>query len=68
MKKFITLIVMLLSVAYGVNAQFKYYSTGKLTFGDITVPAEYTTAWEGKGHYLQIEIDNLKIDNINLGS
>ena len=51
MKKFITLIVMILSVAYGVNAQFKYYSTGKLTFGDITVPAEYTTAWEGKGHY-----------------
>lgn len=51
MKKFITLIVMILSVAYGVNAQFKYYSTGKLTFGDITVPAEYITAWEGKGHY-----------------
>ena len=50
MKK-ITLIVVLLSVAYGVNAQFKYYSTGKLTFGDITVPAEYTTAWEGRGHY-----------------
>ncbi len=50
MKK-ITLIVVLLSVAYGVNAQFKYYSTGKLTFGDITVPAEYTTAWEGCGHY-----------------
>ena len=51
MKKLITVIVMLLSVAYGVNAQFKYYSTGKLTFGNITVPAEYTTAWEGKGHY-----------------
>lgn len=51
MKKLITVIVMLLSVAYGVNAQFKYYSTGKLTFGDITVPAEYTTAWEGRGHY-----------------
>ena len=50
MKKLFNLIVMLF-IAFGASAQFKYYSTGKLTFGDIIVPAEYTIAWEGKGHY-----------------
>ena len=50
MKKLLNLIVMLL-LALGANAQFKYLSNGQLTFGNITPPYGYATAWEGKGHY-----------------
>lgn len=50
MKKIIYSIFVIL-IAVNVNAQFKYNSNGTLTFGNVTTPSGYATAWEGLGHY-----------------
>lgn len=50
MKKFLILLSATL-IASSVNAQLYINKSGKLRFGNISSTEEYTTAWEGTGHY-----------------
>ena len=51
MKKIYFLFALLFS-ASALQAQIKYASSGKLTFGDISLTGnECVTGWEGRGHY-----------------
>lgn len=51
MKKLLLLLT-LIFISFTSNAQLRYTTDGKLTFGNISLTnTPYATAWEGYGHY-----------------